>query len=153
MEETLTNWEQFTTFYIMIRDGAWPIFLAGHALILIFGIVRFIWAYATASQIGKVQHSTFAARIFEYIFYLTFYNDKERIEYEQGYRDCAAKDKHLGGTGIDLLIWTILGLIFIYTWPVLVPVLMLFVPLQISHLHFKRKKTFIANLKGEHLDI
>lgn len=154
MEETviLTNWGHFEIFYVMIRDGSWRYFFAGHAVIAVFGVLRFVWAYATAARIGTAINSTFFTCALDYIMYWTLYNEREREKFEQGEREASGKDKHIGGTGVDLIVWTIVGLIIIFTWPLLLPIMILFVPIQLSHLHFKRKKTFIANLKGEQLD-
>ena len=37
-------------------------------------------------------------------------------------------------------------------WPLIIAFLITFGPLHLSHRHFKRKKEFIAKLKGEHTE-
>lgn len=152
MEETLTNWELFKDFYVMIRDGSWSYLFAGQAFIAIIGILRFVWAYATASWIGSIEDNTISGYILEYVFYLTLMNNKEQERYEKNDRDLSVNGKHLGGVCIDFIAWSIIGLLMIFAWPVLLPIMILFVPLQMSHVYHKRRKTFIANLKGEQLD-
>lgn len=154
MEEMLTvYWEQFVIFLTSFRLAFWPIYFKIIGGILIFSALRFIWFYATARKIDEWHHASIMVRGVQALYFKFVADEKERKkDKKDGYPRSTMRGGHFLGGLADALTWTILGFVLIWAWPAAIALFVVFGPIQLSHNYCLKKKTFIANLKGEELD-
>lgn len=118
-------------------------------LVLIVGIIRLVWLYAFAEKIiidDDPAYSSFG--------YRTLWRTSIMLGWEKDDDDDIRKPygADVRGTGIDMLI-ALLGNITLFAiWPITLIVLIGYFPLQTMHEYHAKRKTFVANLKGEHLE-
>jgi len=154
MEDTLTHWQQFEIMHENIRAVSWPILLYVAAGMFWFSILRSVFFYATARKFEEWYHASIMLYGIVALYYKTLATEEELLEDEQGKSDRPTlKGGNALGGWLDTAIWTILGAIFIWLWPIIIAVVILFGPIQMSRNRFMRKKIFIAKLKGEELDV
>ncbi len=154
MEETLTYWQHFTILHENVRAVSWSILIYVAIGIFCFSILRGVFFYATAKKIDEWYESSVLVWGVAALYYKTLATEGEVAEDERGESGRPAlKGGNVLGGWADALTWLILGTILIWSWPIVFTVVIVFGPVQISHNHFKRKKLFIARLKGEELDI
>lgn len=159
MEETTVLQAYLTDFgmlYMSMRAMFWPVLVKGLGVFAVFGVIRLIFKYATASPIGPWDRSTYIVRAMEYIMYTYFESPKAQKkykEYDENHKYIGIKGGHLGGTVIDMAIIGIVLFVVIWIWPLIIVMIVLFGPIQLCRNHFMKKKKFIANLKGKELDI
>lgn len=153
MIEILTDWDTFAQMYTNLRPMLWSIYFTVGLGIFVFGLLRFIIKYATASKIGRWEDSSYGVALLER-FYFRFVADKQEKEKDRksGTR-VTTKDGHMSGTVFDLAAWGITGLISIWAWPAIIIFSITFLPIQLCRNYFMKKKVFIANLKGKELDL
>ena len=135
----------------------WAIFYVGRdfafaiaGIFIVLGILRPIKLYAFAEPIiidNDFIYSSFLIR--------TIWRAAIRlgIEEKQEENDDVLKPygAHLYGTGIDIGATMVAGMILSWLWPIVVIFLIGIFPIQTMHTHYKRKKDFVAKLKGEQL--
>lgn len=159
MEETTilqTYLADFGAFYTSLRYAFWPILINGLIGFSIFGVIRGIIKYATASPIGEWDRGSYICRGTEYLAYTYFETPKEQKkykDYDENHKYIGVKGGHILGTVADLAITAAITSLLIWIWPFILTVTILFGPIQLCRNHFMKKKQFIANLKGEELDI
>lgn len=136
----------------------WAIFYVGRdfaftiaAIFFVLGILRPIKLYAFAEPIiinDDFVYSSFLVR--------TAWRVSVRLGLEEADEDCDDVNKpygaHLYGTGIDIGGTIVIGLLLSWFWPVFVIFLIGLFPIQAMHTHYKRRKDFVAKLKGEHAE-
>lgn len=131
----------WAVFYVL-RDWSWTI----SGILVILAVLRPIKKYAFAQPITidkEFMYSSFIARILWRAFIRIGwekYKDKVRNPY----------GAHLYGSGVDIGITAILIPILSFFWPVFAIILIGVYPLQAMHIHYARKKEFMAKLKGEY---
>lgn len=145
----------FNIFYVDLRLASWPILVKGMGIFVIFSILRIIVKYATASPIGNMENGSYLIRSIEYIMYMTKTPEEQKTykHYDKNHKYIGIKGGHLGGAALDLASMGIILSILIWIWPLVAVIAILFGPIQVCRNHFMKKKKFIANLKGEELDI
>jgi hypothetical protein len=137
----------------------WAIFYVGRdfafiiaAIFIVLGILRPIKLYAFAEPIiidDDFVYSSFLIRtVWRVAVRLGIEEENETNKDDVG----KPYGAHLYGTGIDAAATLIIGLLLSWLWPVLVIFLIGVFPVQAMHTHHKRKKDFVANLKGEQLE-
>jgi len=154
MEETLTYWQHFQIFHASVRGISWSILINVSLGLFFLSILRSVFFYATARKFDEWYDSSLMAWSVAALYYKILADEKELLEDERGESGRPSlKGGHILGGWIDAVTWLILGTIFIWLWPIILTVAILFGPIQLSRNHFMRKKIFIAKLKGEELDI
>ena len=137
----------------------WAIFYVGHdfafimaAIFVVLGILRPIKLYAFAEPIiisDDFVYSSFLIRTTWRVAIRLGIEEEDKNNLDDVRKPYGA---HLYGTGIDAAATLIIGLLLSWLWPVFVIFLIGVFPIQTMHTHYKRKKDFVAKLKGEHAE-
>lgn len=150
MEETLTYWGHFQIFHANIREISWPILINVTMAICVFSVLRSVFFYAVAKKFGEWQDATLFIWTVETL-YNKFLATEEEVEADPP--PVTLRGGHIVGGLLDAAAWAIFGTILIWLWPIIFIIAVLFGPIQLCHNRFKKKKLFIARLKGEDLDV
>lgn len=138
--------EIYWAVFFVLRDWSWTI----AAILAVLAIIRPIKKYAFAQPItinGDFIYSCFVARI---IWRAAI---RVGLEKEKEVDDDVRKPygAHLYGSGIDVGITFIAIPLLAFFWPIIAIIIIGVYPIQAMHVHYKRKNTFVANLKGEEI--
>lgn len=133
--------EIYWAIVFVIRDFTFTMM----AIIAVLGILRPIKLYAFAQPIiinNDWFYSSFLMRIgWRLIYKLGLIKDDDDMRRDYG--------AHIFGTGLDLGVTLVLGLICSFLWPVALIIALGIVPLQAMHTRYARKLEFMSRLKGE----
>jgi len=130
-------------FYIL-RNFSWTMAV----IFIVLGILRPIKLYAYAEPITINNELMFSSFLFR-----TLWRTAVFIGWDDGTDDDIHKSygADIRGTGIDILVALVGGTILAAIWPVVALIMIGFFPIEAMHNHHKKKKEFIAKLKGEQL--
>ena len=160
--ETITlYWNEFGIIYdTVLKYGAWKAVSVLAPSLFVFGIVRSAYLYAKGNEIGRLRDSMFALRLGDKLLTLvglqnhTTFRDQVGWDDDRNHRiyETTPIGSSLVGMVLDVGACTLITLVSFLIWPLVAFLGVTIGPLHICRVHNIRKKTFIANLKGEKAD-
>lgn len=151
--EIETYWTLLKGAWYLVRDyGLTTMFFIPLSLVA-FWILNLVKRYALAEPMGTPEESSIVIHVCRFVLN-RLYGDlsddqlRKKIWTREDIQLLKRYGYNLKGVGIDVLILEILTLVLWLTWPLLITVLIFFGPVRLCHNHFKKRRLFLARLKG-----
>jgi len=139
------------TIFELYKDGAAIGIIAAltsMVAFLIIGTIRYVKRYAYAQPMcAEKEDATDCSFVLRFLWCAeTFLEGKSIKDDEQIMKPIGAK---IAGVGLDIAISGVILLVIGLLWPVVVPCIILWLPIQSMHNHHAKKKEFLEKLQGE----